>query len=60
MARQQPDTLIPTQLQWQANGELHPEDVEHLSERLLADQALDEVQQLLLASWVSGKQQGPA
>jgi hypothetical protein len=52
--------LIPTQLQWQANGELHPEDVEHLSERLLADQALDEVQQLLLASWVSGKRQGPA
>ena len=49
--------MIPTQLHWQANGELHPDDVEHLGERLLADQALDAVQQRLLASWVSGKQQ---
>ncbi|MCP9773273.1 hypothetical protein KBY66_11650 [Synechococcus sp. Tobar12-5m-g] len=60
LARQQPNTLIPTHLHWQANGELHPEDVERLSERLLADQTLDEVQLLLMASWVIGKQQQAA
>ena len=56
MARQQLDTLIPTQLHWQANGELHPEDVERLRDRLLADRALDEVQQRVLAGWLIRRQ----
>ncbi|PZV01618.1 MAG: hypothetical protein DCF24_04040 [Cyanobium sp.] len=54
--RQQPNTLIPTNLHWQSNGELHPEDLERLRERLLADRALDHRQQRHLAGWVVEKQ----
>ena len=59
-ARQQPNTLIPTNLHWQSNGELHPEDLERLRERLLADRALDRCQQRHLAGWVVEKQRQAA
>ncbi|TWB96737.1 hypothetical protein FB106_101411 [Synechococcus sp. Ace-Pa] len=58
--RQQVNTLIATNLHWQPNGELHPEDLERLRERLLSDQALDACQQKVLAGWMVEKQQQAA
>jgi hypothetical protein len=52
--------LIPTNLHWQENGELHPDDLERLRERLLADAALDQHQQRDLAGWVVQKRQAAA
>jgi hypothetical protein len=54
------NTLIPTNLHWQENGELHPDDLERLRERLLADAALDQHQQRDLAGWVVQKRQAAA
>ena len=47
---------MTTDLHWQTNGELHPEDLARLRERLLADAALNPVQLQLLDGWVVNKQ----
>ncbi|CAK6694870.1 hypothetical protein VB734_09700 [Synechococcus sp. BA-124 BA4] len=58
--RQHVNTLITTDLHWQTNGELHPDDVARLRERLLADAALNPVQLQLLDGWMVTKQKQPA
>jgi hypothetical protein len=47
---------MTTDLHWQTNGELHPDDLARLRERLLADAALNPVQLQLLDGWVVNKQ----
>lgn len=44
--------MITTDLHWQENGELHPEDIERLRERLLADAALNRNEQDVLDGWL--------
>jgi hypothetical protein len=47
--------LITTNLHWLENGELHPDDLERLRERLLADVALNQTQQRDREGWVIEK-----
>lgn len=56
-AHQQVHTLITTDLHWQENGELHPDDLERLRERLLADVALNHTEQEVLSGWLVLQQQ---
>jgi hypothetical protein len=58
--RQHVHTLMTTDLHWQENGELHPEDFERLRERLLCDAALSQPQLQLLQGWMVTKQKQPA
>lgn len=51
--------LTPTNLHWQENGELHPDDLECLRDRWLADAALDSRQHRHLAGWVQHKTKAP-
>ncbi len=52
-------TLITTDLHWQENGELHPDDLARLRDRLLADAALDHIQQEVIDGWVCRRQEIP-
>jgi hypothetical protein len=58
--RQHLNTLMTTDLHWQKNGELHPEDLARLRERLLADAALNPLQVQLLDGWMLTKQKQAA
>jgi hypothetical protein len=58
--RQHLNTLMTTDLHWQKNGELHPDDLARLRERLLADAALNPVQVQLLDGWMLTKQKQAA
>ncbi|MCP9845608.1 MULTISPECIES: hypothetical protein [Synechococcales] len=51
--------MTPTNLHWQENGELHPDDLECLRDRWLADAALDSRQHHHLAGWVQHKTKAP-
>ncbi|MCP9840419.1 hypothetical protein KBY93_07185 [Synechococcus sp. J7-Johnson] len=51
---------MTTDLHWQKNGELHPEDLARLRERLLADAALNPLQVQLLDGWMLTKQKQAA